>query len=281
MRKTRKQTRRKPAKPRELTISWALFGRMTHRPHLTQVDYADPKKVVEFRRGVMTEQLQVVDACRNKPVVPTSDVTAYFRVRFAGFDCPVTRSLYKIGMVYSLEAAFGIGGALGILRKALSHLLRKIEDPHLLGYCVVAVARFANQAYRHKEAIKVCKDGVEGLKLRGLEPYCLPEIYRLWAEALHGEYRHNEAIPVTRRAEEEASRRSYYMPALWNRIYRTRARILDEMPGEAYRKELGECMQLASRNEEIYGEQENCDALASDRLYWLMRVKPTMRKADN
>jgi tetratricopeptide (TPR) repeat protein len=281
MRKTKKQANRKPAKPRELTISWVLFGRMTYRPHITQVDFADPEKVVAFRRGVMAEQLQIVDASRNKPVVPTSDVKAYFGARFAGFDCPVTRSLYKIGMVYSLEDAFGIGGALGILRKALSHLLRKMEDPHLLGYCVVAVARFATQAYRYKEAIKVCRDAIDRLKLRGLEPYCLPEIYRLLAVALHGEYLHDEAIAITRRAEVEASRRSYYMPALWNRIYRTRANILDEKAGEGPRKELGECLEHISRNEEIYGEQENCDALANDRLYWLMRVQPTLRTADN
>lgn len=260
-----------------VSISRCLFTKLMLDLEVGRVDFSNPSRLEEFRRNVSCEQTHLLDSCREGERVPQEHIADYLEQRFMMFDCPMTRSLYKIEMSYAIEEALGMGPALGVIRRALNHLRLTLKDPHLLGYCSLVVACFTESAFSCEVAIDICSSSVRRAEASGVEVHCLPELYRLWAESLFYLDRTSQALQMVRKAELAASRQSYYMPALWNRIHRTKAMVLKELNDE---KGAAESLSMVKSNRAVYCAVENSNDVADERLRWMDRRPPDVRPMD-
>jgi hypothetical protein len=274
MKHRRKNTKKTSSPIHNIIIPFGLFAKMMHCFEVGRVDFGNPERVKEFRRNVSYEQMDFLDSCRRGEYVPAEQIGFYLSQRFTMLDCPVTRSLYKIGMVYALEDAFGVSGAVGVMRRALNHLRLKLNDTQLLGYCSLVVVKFADESDLTTVVIDVCESGARKATESGEEVHCLPELYRMWAKALDDTDQASKALDIVRMAEAAATRQAYYMPALWNRIHRTKSRILRKLSDE---KGAAECLSMIKLNGLTYCGVENSDDVADDRLRWMDRKPPGVR----
>lgn len=276
--KAQSRTKKKPAKSGGIRLSWALFSCLVKRGHPARVDLTDKNCLSTFRTYILYEHNAIVDAWeKSTPPIPARDVAAYLRQRLARLSNAELRSFYKINMAKAFGFAYGSGKALGLVRQALRHLLRTMKDADLLGYCLLEVVKFAIHLSRYKEVPWICHGSCLQLEKIEGQPHGLPEIQRLWAYSMYIEGWNGPAYNVINMAEKSASVRAYYMPALWNRIYETKAKIMEARGDQ---KAVEECMAAIERNNSTYMDFETADFFADGRLYGMDRKPPRLKPAD-